>query len=125
MKLNFKKNLTDTDKLKFLLCLCKNISYSKEEINFQYHSLLKKGYLEDYNYTPQEWKILKALNIWEEKKIIGKFWDDDENEYAVGIFGGKVSENEDDFNYKLTDSSGGTFDCYQNFKQITSLEELE
>jgi len=120
MKLYFKKPITDSNKLKYLQFLISDASFSDN--GYDYEADFKRGYIEIYEgiLNNDMFSKLKALDIWEEKKIIGKFWISDENDYMIGIYGGVDEEGD----HILIDSKGVGHRYSKNFKQITSLDDI-
>jgi len=121
MKLYFKKPITDSDKLKFLECFMKKNNNTCHDTLTHVYDLFKRGFIDTTFYENKDVKSFKSLDIWEEKKVIGKFWNDDPKEYTIGFYGGADEEGD----HILVDSKGVGHRYSKNFKQITSLEDLE
>jgi len=127
MKLYFRKPITDSDKLKFLEWYMGLNDDTAEYVLSIYNKSIHQGYINLYETGLNEETIeeLKALNIWQGKKVIGKFWDYDKNDYMVGIYGGVDEADNGTLWYRQVTSNGKFICCFKNFKQITSLEDLE
>lgn len=124
MKLYFKKPITDSAKLKFLKCALKGNdmigAYILEFVNKVY----EKGYINLHDWSNTIIDKLKALDIWQEPRKFGRFWDYDKDYCFYGFLQDYDKTPNCKYKYLSSNEYYKSYDWYKNFEEIKSLEDL-